>query len=86
MKREVVCRSCQEIGQYSKDNCCFCVGLSISTFIIFLCIAAIIVLKNDVFSIQNQFVFEATVIGISIAGGVMLLIVGYFFVFDVATR
>ena len=34
----------------------------------------------------HQFVFEATVIGISIAGGVMLLIVGYFFVFDVATR
>lgn len=86
MKREVVCRSCEEISQYSKDNCCFCAGLSISTFVILLFIAAIIVLKSNVFSVQNQIVFEATVIGISIAGGVMLLIVCYFFVFDVATR
>lgn len=86
MKKEVVCRSCKEISQYSKENCCFCTGLSISTFVILLFIVAIIVLKCDVFGIQNQFVFEATIIGVSIAGGVMLLIVGYFFVFEVATR
>ena len=86
MKREVVCRNCKEISEYSKENCCFCVGLSISTFIIFLFIAAILILKYDIFAIQNQFVFEATIIGISIACGVMLLIVTYFFVFDVATR
>jgi hypothetical protein len=83
---ELACRTCREVGVFSKENCCMCASLTVASLLVCGMLIFLVLLKSTAFQMTSDVLLQSAVIGCSIAIAVILLIVLYLLISEVLLK